>query len=339
MSEVETPKSGADEFRFPWLSWIGRSELAAVVLVAVSAPVVAGYTAPAREPFGGSDEEPAFAAAGPSQRSAQQGSAKAGASTAEPSFEVASVKPSSEPKPLPGGARSAGLPPVEQTNDHGAVHYLHVTMEGLVMRAYELMPADISAPGWMADTYYDVEAKAPAGTPYGQVPAMLRSLLAERFRMRVHWDSRQENGYSMTVGKVGLKVKKAMHADGTPITEADMEQGRGGPSSSFTSNADGTVRFKIRATMESFAKALRVDLQHAVVNNTGVNGMYDIEFMCSKSSLPGFPRFPQGGESGEVTPAPSVFTALRDIGLDLTPQKVTVKRLVVDSAEKVPTAN
>ena len=69
---------------------------------------------------------------------------------------------------------------------------------------------------------------------------------------------------------------------------------------------------------------------------TGIPGLYDITIECDSESLVGL-RQMTVSEDSQV--GPSIFSAIRELGLDLVSRKVPVKRLVVDSAEKVPTAN
>ncbi len=120
------------------------------------------------------------------------------------------------------------------------------------------------------------------------------------------------------------------------MTASDAAAGRG-PSIGFMPSADGSIRLDFRkTTLDSFAKALGVDLARPVVNTTGLEGLYDIAFECSMDSVPGVRM---GAAAANPSPAPSIFAALRDLGLELVSQSVPVKRLVVDSAQKVPTPN
>jgi len=89
-------------------------------------------------------------------------------------------------------------------------------------------------------------------------------------------------------------------------------------------------------TLEDFAKRLTSLLGQPVAEETGIEGMFDITLECSSDSLPGFQKM---SAAEDAEPAPSVVSALRGLGLDLTPAKVAVKRLIVDSASAVPTEN
>ena len=238
---------------------------------------------------------------------------------APPAFEVASVKLSRRQERVTG---STGLPPVLR-GKQDIVTYTHVILKGLLIRAYNVPMSQVAGPSWLDETFYDIVAKAPQGTLAEQVPAMLQSLLAERFRMRVHWDTEQKAGYALVAGKTGPKLKRS-------DTDPDAA------SESFgTSGGEIHLEFK-GATLEAFARSLAVDLAKPVADRTGIQGVFDIALNCSADSLAGFPRMTASPEAGS---GPSIFTAIRDLGLDLVSQTVPVKRLVVDSAERVPTEN
>ena len=86
--------------------------------------------------------------------------------------------------------------------------------------------------------------------------------------------------------------------------------------------------------MSDLAAALTVLIGSAVVNTTNLAGVYDISIDAAPDSMPAF-RF--GG--GQDSSFPTIFEALRQWGLNLVPGRVQVKRLVVDSALRVPTDN
>jgi uncharacterized protein (TIGR03435 family) len=240
----------------------------------------------------------------------------------ELTFEVASVKLSRDQQSQRG---STGLPPVTRGNQ-STLTYTHVTLKGVLLRAYNVRPYEVVGPSWMDEKFYDIVAKVPQGAPAEQIPAMLQSLLAERFRMRVHWDAQQKAGYALVVGKKGSKLSRSVPGpDGAP-----------GTSSSFTmGGAETHLEFR-GTTLEDFAKSLTVALARPVANMTGIEGVFDIAFDCSSDSLVGFNRTPA---SEDLALGLSVLTAIRGLGLDLVSQKVPVKRLVVDSAEMVPTVD
>jgi uncharacterized protein (TIGR03435 family) len=118
-------------------------------------------------------------------------------------FEEASVKLSADEHRQRG---ETGIPPPISGSSQGIVIYEHVTLGGVLARAYGVFPGEIEGPSWLGERFYDIVAKVPRGAPPGQVPAMLQSLLADRFRMHVHWDTQQKRGYRLLVGKNTLRL-------------------------------------------------------------------------------------------------------------------------------------
>ena len=240
-----------------------------------------------------------------------------------PAFEVASVKLSPDQQTQRG---STGIPPRVTRGNQDILTYTHVKLKGVLATAYNVVPYEIVGPSWLDEKFYDIVAKVPKGASVEQIPAMLQSLLAERFRMRVHWDAQEKAGYALVVGKTGPKLTRSVPGpDGTPVRRMSFTMG--GPESH--------VEFK-GTTLEGFAKSLTMGLARPVADMTGIEGVFDIALDCSSDSLPGLRPMTASEDS---TPGPSILTAIRSLGLNLVSQKVSVKRLVVDSAESVPTEN
>jgi uncharacterized protein (TIGR03435 family) len=175
----------------------------------------------------------------------------------------------------------------------------------------------------MQERRYDIHANVPTNAPKGHIPEMLQNLLADRFQLKLHWETREESGYTLTVAKGGPKLKRS--ATNAPLRPSD-------PTASFTST--GHIELP-RSTMTRFASLLRGLMGQPVVDNTGLQGEYDVVFEASPATMPGF-TFGRGQESE----FPAISVALRQLGLNLTRvQKVSTRYLVVDSALKAPTAN
>ena len=248
------------------------------------------------------------------------------AQTAAPkyTFEVASVKPldPADPSIAGPGPRATGMAsPVGGDPVH--VSLPHVTLLGVLSQAYGVAPRLVECPDWMRTQFYIINAKVPDDAPKGHIPEMLQSLLADRFHMAVHWETKEETGFALSVGKGGPKLKKS------DIPEDEVSTKR----SSFF-NTSGHLTFKA-TTMDQFASSLSVDMGKQVANKTDLSGVYDITMDAAPDSMPGLPSFGSHADSQ----LPSIFTALHQLGLNLEPQKISVKRLIVDSADKVPTGN
>lgn len=240
-----------------------------------------------------------------------------------PAFEVASVKLSADQQRQQG---ATGLPPVIAPGKQSIITFTQVTLAGVLARAYGVRPYEIVGPSWLNEKFYDIVAKVPDGAPPEQIPEMLQNLLALRFHMRVHWDTQQKGGYALVTGKKDLKLKRSV---------ANPEGANKRRESISMSGGESHLDFR-EITLDDFAKSLTSLLGRPVANMTGIPGLYDITIECASESLVGMKQMTVSENSNT---GPSIFSAIRGLGLDLVSGKVPVKRLVVDSAEVVPTAN
>jgi uncharacterized protein (TIGR03435 family) len=192
------------------------------------------------------------------------------------------------------------------------------TLVLLMQRAYGVMDWNVTGgPGWIRTDRYDVAAKANVvgNLTEEQLRPMLQRLLAERFKLRLHRASKEMAGYALVVGKGGPKLK--VSADSEP--HPDTFRMRGGELS-----GQGI-------TMEDFARYVGGKLGLVAVDKTGLKGVYD--FNVKWREEPDSSVLP-GDDPREALRA-TVFSALREqLGLKITPQKITVQMLVIDSVEK-----
>jgi uncharacterized protein (TIGR03435 family) len=165
-------------------------------------------------------------------------------------------------------------------------------------------------PGWLGIERYDVVAKAdsPRQLSEKELEPPLRALLADRFKLTVHRETKELPMYSLILAKSGPKVTR--HA---------------GPAVSFvsTSYESGMVSMNVTAiSMASLADRLgRQQLAHTVIDNTGLGGEYDFKLEWA-------------GRQTADSSGPSVFTALQEqLGLKLEEHKGPVDIVVIDSAE------
>jgi uncharacterized protein (TIGR03435 family) len=151
---------------------------------------------------------------------------------------------------------------------------------------------------------------------------MLQALLLERFRMSVHWATTEAKVYALVVGKSGPKLTRSK-----PDTKKSVLYGPG--------------RLALKgSTLADFADALSYALDRPVVDMTNIGGIFDIALEASPDSFAGpFLRGAATDSTAAPSAAPSVFTAVRELGLSLEARKAPVKQLVVDKAEKVPIPN
>jgi bla regulator protein blaR1 len=282
---------------------------------------------------------------------------------AKAQFEVASLKPNNGCESLP---RAGNLSP-----SPGRLEMPCVNLQSLIQAAFGTFGDGVSVntqplhmeggPSWMQSEHYSLSAKAdgPVRTEMLAGP-MLQALLAERFKLKTHRESREMPVYAMTVAKGGLKVKALAEGACKPL---DLSHPAEPPKSGTPPpnlcgmmmvgpTAKGEMMIEVRgSTMTQFAQRLSGRLDRTVVDKTGLSGMFNfrLEFTPDPNipgqALPGG----RGGDAGGVAnPAsslppqdtiPSMFAALQEqIGLKLSSEKGPVSFLIIYHVEK-PTAN
>jgi uncharacterized protein (TIGR03435 family) len=224
-----------------------------------------------------------------------------GQTPAPPAFEVASVKPN------PSGDHHSS----SHTNN-GSVVMRNVSLKQVVEMAYDVKDYALSAPDWLDTERFDISAKPPSGTPQNQFEPMLQTLLADRFKLAVHRESKVMSAYALVAGKNGPKL----HA---------VEAGGGSHR-----NSDGGKLTAQKVSMPQLADFLARHLDRPVIDKTELAGVFDFELRWAQDD----------SHSTDSASGPSIFTAVQEqLGLKLQSQKLPVEILVVDHAERVPTEN
>ncbi len=238
-----------------------------------------------------------------------------------PSFEVASIKRNIERGPAGGGAcRGINSPvngPAART-PLGRCVFTRTFGYHFVTYAYGLEDGPLgrnamikNVPDWFRTDIYDVATKAaePTGTTEEQLIEMLRTLLAERFKLKAHYETTEVPGFTLIQSEGRLKIQRSK--DDEPRRLMVIPDKKGGPPGSFR---------QIKAqkyTLADFAVVLSGASGGPIIDKTGFDGPYNIEL------------------SWDVDFGPSIFTAVSEqLGLRLVPAKVPVKYLMVDSVER-----
>lgn len=281
---------------------------------------------------------------------------------ASPTFEVASIKPAA---PQEMGRMMMGTRGGPGTPDPGQYTATNMPLSRLIMQAYNVRSFQVTGPSWVDSQRFDVGAKVPPGTTKEQFQQMLQNLLAERFKLKVHKESKEVPIYALTVGKGGIKMKESAPLD----PNATQETGRMAPPAT---GKDGMPRmaaggrgvqmmmgpngFRMQGghvTTAQLADLLSNQLGRPVIDMTGLTAEYDYTLDFSPEGLQmmkGMPAMPPpgalGGERGGPgaeggrESGPTLFTAVQEqLGLKLEPRKGPVDLIVVDSAEKTPIEN
>ena len=268
------------------------------------------------------------------------------ASGALPSFEIATVKPwKPQPAPPPpppppseDGAtdmRPKGPPakiapgnPGGQTTDRVRTILpvqLLIAFAYNVPFGFENMRV-VGGPDWLASDQYEIQAKiedslfaamqkmSPA-QQREQVDLMEQSLLADRFKLKVHFETREISGYTLVIAKNGPKLTPAKEGEASRLSLQD--------------GAGGNQMIATATTLDRWVHSPFLS-GRPVVDSTGLTGAYDFTLTWCLNELTG--RL-------STSDAPSLFTAIQEqLGLKMAPAKVPVEVIVIDHIER-PTDN
>ncbi len=200
------------------------------------------------------------------------------------------------------------------------------TMLDMIRTAYGI-DADnvIGGPSWLETDRFEVTAKIPPSTPPDTVPLMLQTLLAERFKLVVHKDSKPMQVFVLSAGKGKPKLKESVEGAGNPGCQPQRGPDSGPPG--YISVSCHNI------TMAAFATELNQMaggyLTMPVVDQTNLKGSWDFDVTWT-----GRGALQAAGADGI-----SIFAAVERLGLKLEAQKVPMPVIVVDSVNQKPTDN
>jgi uncharacterized protein (TIGR03435 family) len=243
-------------------------------------------------------------------------------------------------------AQSIDTPPAFQIADvHVSPRAMNLNMSGGFLRAgrYEIRKATmvdlistaygvdadkvIGGPSWLETDRFGIIAKAPANTPPETVKLMLQTLLADRFKLVVHKDTKSQPAFVLSLGKGKPKLKESAEGSGPPGCQGQPQTPQ-----------PGVIPYAVvschNMTMEAIAQNLRgmagAYVTNTVVDQTGLKGTWDFDLKWTARQLLG-----QAGADG-IT----IFDAVdKQLGLKLEPGKATMPVIIVDSVNEKPTDN
>jgi len=237
-----------------------------------------------------------------------------------PAFETADVHASAHttnPNPFMTGGVLRG----------GRYDLRRATMVDLIRIAYDVDPDTVlGGPSWLETDRFDVVAKVPPQTSPEAIKLMLQALLADRFKLVLHKDTKPMPAFVLTLGKGKPKLKEA---DGSGNTGCQPQLQKPEP---------GTIPYAMvschNMTMQAFARMLRLMangyLTQPVVDSTELKGTWDFDIKWT-----GRGQLGQAGADGI-----SIFDAVdKQLGLKLEAQKIPSPVLIVDSVNQKPTDN
>jgi uncharacterized protein (TIGR03435 family) len=225
-------------------------------------------------------------------------------------FDAATVKPAVPPTPNGRGMiMMAGPSGGPGTKDPGRIHYPFMSLKNILMNAYDVKNFQISGPSWLDTERFDIEATMPPDTTKEQFRVMLQNLLAERFKLTIHRDSKELPMYTLIVGKNGPKMKEseapppppADGADATPtpaLTNFNFKMGadgfptmpapNGGRGGMNTMMMPGRARMTAsKQTMQDLAARLTGMLNRPVTDATALTAKFDFTLTYSPEGLDG----------------------------------------------------
>jgi uncharacterized protein (TIGR03435 family) len=288
-----------------------------------------------------------------------------------PTFDVASIKPAATPQAGGRGMVMFGKRGGPGTDDPGRITWNQASLMTLLMAAYDVRRYQVNGPDWLDTERYDIVATVPAGSTKEQVNVMLQNLLADRWGVALHHDSKVFQVDEMVVAKGGSKLKETdidpntpqspppagpppapgppkLDKNGFPQLGAPglimmMTMGPSGPNARMVAKAQ---------TTSQLASNIGNQLNRPVVDKTGLTGKYDftLEYAPEPGSFPAPPGMmgrgpgpPPGDPQTPVAIEPSsvnlVGALQQQLGLKLQSSKAPLDVIVIDRANKVPTEN
>ena len=201
----------------------------------------------------------------------------------------------------------------------------------LIQYAYDVMQFQISgAPGWVQSDRYDIAAKAEGGPQVSEIRAMLQRLLADRFQLKRHWETKDAAVYHLVVSKTG-KLRESEPGDCPPPLSSPNSQPGGPPTDApcgaLRNSPGNTKGYKL--TAGALAGSLAFFVGRPVLDYTALTGKYDIDLQWTPERV----QMQSSASSDESSP--SIFTALQEqLGLKLESAKGPIRSLVIDRVEK-----
>ena len=219
---------------------------------------------------------------------------------ARKSFEAVSIKPNN----LSGGEVHEHTSPGTRLNAQMSAR--HLIRDAFAVKDFQIL----GGPAWLGNNNYDFIATTPVPIEMNDesLQPYLQSLLADRFQLKYHRETRESPVYFLVAAKTGPKLTKHTGAGGTGMDE------NGGK--------DKATMSATNLTMAGLASWLAREMDRPVIDHTGIDGDFDVKLEWSPEQI-------------SASSGPSIFTALQEqLGLRLESGKGPVEMIVIDSIEK-----
>jgi uncharacterized protein (TIGR03435 family) len=248
-----------------------------------------------------------------------------------PAFEVTSVR-----------RNTSGAIGSRQQFTDGRFTATNATVQLLIQDAYRMQVFQIvGGPEWLGSMRFDIAATIPANTPAEQRPLMLRTLLAQRFNLQAHTDTRELPVFVLVKARADGRLGPNLSASALDCTAVAQGGSLRAPVTAVQSDGRPACGMTMGpaairgggATMPQLANALAQFARRPVVDRTGLTGFFDFDL---RYAPPGRGTPPA---AAQVDDRPSIFTAVQEqLGLRLDAARAPVDVLVIDRLD-LPTEN
>lgn len=263
-------------------------------------------------------------------------------------FEVASIRAVDDPSAVRMGFQATG----------SQVRIAGMSVKDLLVVAYGMKPQQIDGPDWIAQLRFSVTATIPEGVPGSKVPEMLQTLLAERFLLKQHRETKDLPVYVLGLSKNGARLTESVKDPGAPAAPPDtVTVTAGGNSSGVGVNLGGGRSFSLAdnqiqirgMTMGDLAETLTRFVDRPVVDQTALPKAYDLTLDLTPDEFNAI-RVRAAVNAGVALPpqamrlldnvSPDTMSGpLSKFGLTFDARRAPLEVLVVESASKTPTEN
>src|SRR5262245_11076445 len=208
-------------------------------------------------------------------------------------------------------------PPMQMTANPSGIVFVNVTAVDVIAAAYSVKDYQVAGPNSLKGDRYEIVARTPSPSDDAKIKSMLQTLLADRFKLVVHHESRDLSAYTITQGKNGAKLRP---------TEIGQEN-----SLSFQGSKLAFRNYSIAALAKFLSSLPSID--RPVIDASGLQGNFDFEISVDAEG-----SGPDAVKRAMLEWA-SLFTDLdQQLGLKVEARKGPIDTIVVDRIEK-PTAN
>lgn len=191
------------------------------------------------------------------------------------------------------------------------------SLKSVIAWAYADKDFQVSGPEWLDAERFDIVAKAAGESTEDRLRGMMQTLLADRFKLTLHRQTKEMQAYVLVIGKSGSKL-----VDSKTEGDSDVEPDQSRMQVTF-----------LRTPLSQLTDLIYGILRTPVVDETGLTGKYDVKINIAK-------YMSMGGDGAPPDPIGIIQTALQEeLGLKLESRKVALELLIIDHAEKSPTEN